>query len=350
MIELTRRCNMTCPHCCKGEAENIDIQYEYIDALLDQSETIEDLYFFGGEPLLNIEAMEYTLDGIMSRNIRLQTLEISTNGYIYSEKMITLLKRYKEYIRRCKRDMLKNNDNKLDDVDFSFSLDKFHQHKDVCKKNYELYKSRLEGIAEVSFKKHANLPFNIGKAKNLDCKKLDGEPVYIAAGLMRIGICSKEFSLNECDVECADIVKLDYPEQRIVCCGLCLNAKGYLNTEIGSSLPYADIDNSSLYTICHVLNSNIWESIVSYNKYRNPCKEIPKLCKGCGYITPMQYEYYKAGAIDGMEEDEAIEQAKQYDEAVDFLDLILSDDKIMGSLRKVRQSYLNLVNYRKSKK
>ena len=33
-VEVTRRCNMHCAHCLRGEAENKDISYEVMDALL----------------------------------------------------------------------------------------------------------------------------------------------------------------------------------------------------------------------------------------------------------------------------------------------------------------------------
>ena len=55
-IEVTRRCNMCCAHCLRGDAENIDIQEKYIDAFLDSFEKgacISSLTFTGGEISLN---------------------------------------------------------------------------------------------------------------------------------------------------------------------------------------------------------------------------------------------------------------------------------------------------------
>lgn len=59
-IEVTRRCNMCCAHCLRGDAESIDIQEKYIDAFLDSFETgayISSLTFTGGEISLNIPAI-----------------------------------------------------------------------------------------------------------------------------------------------------------------------------------------------------------------------------------------------------------------------------------------------------
>lgn len=42
-LELTRRCNMNCLWCCKGEAQNIDMPKEIISRTLDEIETTEEI-------------------------------------------------------------------------------------------------------------------------------------------------------------------------------------------------------------------------------------------------------------------------------------------------------------------
>lgn len=71
-IEVTRRCNMCCAHCLRGDAESIDIQEKYIDAFLDNFEKgayISSLTFTGGEISLNIPAIRYTLKAVKERGI-----------------------------------------------------------------------------------------------------------------------------------------------------------------------------------------------------------------------------------------------------------------------------------------
>ena len=63
VIEVTRRCNMCCAHCLRGDAEAVDIQERYIDAFLDSFANagyISSLTFTGGEISLNIPAIRYT--------------------------------------------------------------------------------------------------------------------------------------------------------------------------------------------------------------------------------------------------------------------------------------------------
>lgn len=59
IIEVTRRCNMECGHCLRGDAQNADILLSAIDGVLDQTEAIGRLIITGGEPTLNLEAIQY---------------------------------------------------------------------------------------------------------------------------------------------------------------------------------------------------------------------------------------------------------------------------------------------------
>ena len=55
-IEVTRKCNIKCAHCLRGDSQNKDIDLKYIDILLDQVNYIGHFCPTGGEPSLNIKA------------------------------------------------------------------------------------------------------------------------------------------------------------------------------------------------------------------------------------------------------------------------------------------------------
>lgn len=83
VIEITRRCNMCCAHCLRGDAENVDIQERYIDAFLDSFEKgacISYIVFSGGEISLNIPAIRYILKAVKERNISVGSFYMVTNG------------------------------------------------------------------------------------------------------------------------------------------------------------------------------------------------------------------------------------------------------------------------------
>ena len=80
VIEVTRRCNMCCEHCLRGDAQNLDIDTAYIDKLLEHCSSIGHITFTGGEPSLNVQAIEYTLNKCKQLNISVGGFFIATNG------------------------------------------------------------------------------------------------------------------------------------------------------------------------------------------------------------------------------------------------------------------------------
>ena len=79
-VEITRRCNLKCAHCCRGDTQNVDIDYKYIDLLLDQVDYIYHLTFTGGEPTLNVPAIQYFIDQCKEKNVKVDYVSIITNG------------------------------------------------------------------------------------------------------------------------------------------------------------------------------------------------------------------------------------------------------------------------------
>ena len=68
-LEVTRRYNMGCAHCLRGEAENLDMTKEIVDKALEDVEFISSLTLSGGEPTLNTELIRYILDVCMKKEI-----------------------------------------------------------------------------------------------------------------------------------------------------------------------------------------------------------------------------------------------------------------------------------------
>lgn len=79
-IEVTRRCNMHCDHCMRGEPQNKDISRKTIETLLQNTESISDILFTGGEVSLNTDAIKYTLELCKKYHIPVYGFYIVTNG------------------------------------------------------------------------------------------------------------------------------------------------------------------------------------------------------------------------------------------------------------------------------
>jgi organic radical activating enzyme len=103
-IEVTRRCNLKCRHCCRGDAENVNIDFKHIDTLLSRIFYINQLTFTGGEPSLNVPAIQYFADECKRLEIGVYFVSIVTNGINIKQDFIDVcidLSRIAERISVC---------------------------------------------------------------------------------------------------------------------------------------------------------------------------------------------------------------------------------------------------------
>lgn len=162
-VEITRKCQLKCAHCMKGEAQNIDMSVEVIDKLLESVVSIGTLLFTGGEPTMNLQGMKYFLDVIKSKGISLNKLQIITNGCETSEDVIALIQDYYNYITYDKtygKHMIM----------VEISNDVYHEKCDATpKKGYDFYKKKLEDYPKIliALYNFGNRPIAIGRAKQL---------------------------------------------------------------------------------------------------------------------------------------------------------------------------------------
>lgn len=81
-FDITRKCNMNCNFCCRGDSQPIDITREIIDKTLDEMDGvfIHSLKIMGGEPLLAQELMIYLFKSIIEKHIYINHIGFFTNG------------------------------------------------------------------------------------------------------------------------------------------------------------------------------------------------------------------------------------------------------------------------------
>lgn len=95
ILEITRRCNMSCEHCLRGNAQNLDMPFEYIDKVLNSVDVINSVCFTGGEPALNLDAIRYFYKKAEELGKLPMSFEVITNGMVNAEGLaIELLKAY----------------------------------------------------------------------------------------------------------------------------------------------------------------------------------------------------------------------------------------------------------------
>jgi hypothetical protein len=88
---------MACEHCLRGNAQNKNIQFEYIDSLLSQCDSIGSVTFTGGEPSMNVPAIAYFLERAKALGITIDGFYIATNGMTITEEFILVCLRLFSY-------------------------------------------------------------------------------------------------------------------------------------------------------------------------------------------------------------------------------------------------------------
>ena len=93
ILEVTRRCDMTCDHCLRGDMQKKDIKHTTIDNLLigNEIDYISSVTFTGGEPSLNTPAIRYFLDTCENNSIGIGGFYIATNGKTENEEFLKIL-------------------------------------------------------------------------------------------------------------------------------------------------------------------------------------------------------------------------------------------------------------------
>ena len=93
IVEVTRKCNMECNHCLRGNAQNINIKHEYIKNFLlnNNIDYVSSVTFTGGEPTLNPDAIKYFLEFCKHHKISIGSFYMVLNGAEAIKKEFVML-------------------------------------------------------------------------------------------------------------------------------------------------------------------------------------------------------------------------------------------------------------------
>ena len=79
-IELTRRCNMQCAHCLRGDAENLDISTKYLEEFFSKVDYISNLCLTGGEPTLVPNIINEVIRIAKKHDTEIGSFDVTVNG------------------------------------------------------------------------------------------------------------------------------------------------------------------------------------------------------------------------------------------------------------------------------
>ena len=200
VLEGTKKCNMHCAHCIRGDSQNSNISTEVIDSVLERTASIGTIVFSGGEPTLNVHAIRYALDVVKEFEIPVYAFYIVTNGKFLPKEFLQVLLDWYVYCISC--------GGEPDICGVALSKDMFHE---TIPRENELI---LEGFS-----------FFRGEDKKTDFRKI---PV-ISRGRAKflVGVPKRE-------LDCYDISVTDETDSKIA-----LEGDVYVTTE-GYILPFCD--------------------------------------------------------------------------------------------------------------
>ena len=281
-VEVTRRCNIACGHCLRGDAENVDLTGMDIDSILDQTEAIGRLILTGGEPTLNMGAIQHIANGIAQRGIPLMRMQIIINALTYEERFVALVKRFSEIIWLTQVHGYGNTEREPWRVSIGVSLDYYHEAPETCKKNYLRYKSAMKGFAEVLQVRHGNAPRNVGRATSLP-STIDYTTTAETFMLQQVEVLDIE---HKPMCRYYQSYHLEHPDQRVICCGIYINAWGQVLPGLGCDMDY---DQQACLVICNVWEP-IFDKVLEYNRAhgRHHCTYCSDLRVKAGYIAQVQ--------------------------------------------------------------
>lgn len=261
-FEVTRRCNLKCKHCMRGDAQDIDIQENAIDNFLDQTLGIDDLSFTGGEPLLAISKIEYIIDGIIKRNIIIRNIQIITNGTIKDQRFYDVIRKAHDYLKKI-HTMVYGNEIEYDknNIMIAISYDQYHNTENIRKNTLDEFVKNIGDYAFIGYHNAGEYVSKIGRAKQLSCGRKVHEDLPF-----RVELFGKD-RLCCCQEIPTFIDKTDFIN---VICTLYITANGHLTKDIRNG-EFNEIDKdfyriSDLNTVSDILGD-----IDKYNEGKPLC-------------------------------------------------------------------------------
>lgn len=93
-LEITRNCTLHCEHCLRGDKECVNMSLDTLNNVFKDIEKIDTLLLTGGEPLIAINQLEKLVEIIKSKEIKIGTIRLITNGTIMSARVLRVLKEF----------------------------------------------------------------------------------------------------------------------------------------------------------------------------------------------------------------------------------------------------------------
>lgn len=130
ILEVTRDCQLKCPHCLRGAAQKITMTRDVIAGVLQDIDYISSVTFSGGEPSLAPEVISNFIARCRINNVSVGNFYIATNGLTNPN--------YDSFMRALIDLYLLCDDNEVSSV--TISQDQYHPEVDVKRHPLQVFK------------------------------------------------------------------------------------------------------------------------------------------------------------------------------------------------------------------
>lgn len=124
MLEVTRKCNMQCAHCMRGESQNVSMDSDTVRNVFQNISRIEQLTLTGGEPSLEPGILQWIIYYAKSMGVEIGSFFCATNAKVYSQEFVDGLRQLYSYCDKPDRCIL------------TVSTDQFHTTDPEAKEFY----------------------------------------------------------------------------------------------------------------------------------------------------------------------------------------------------------------------
>ena len=96
-VDITAKCNLSCPHCMHGGNHDISMTPETMDNLLEHIGYVRKLYISGGEISCDLDTLELFLHKLQIHKVKVERFRFFSNLMIQSERFISIIEKYQSY-------------------------------------------------------------------------------------------------------------------------------------------------------------------------------------------------------------------------------------------------------------
>lgn len=231
-VELTRKCNLKCIHCMRGEPQNISITPQIIDKLFDNVNDCRFITIMGGETLLELDMLDYFVLKIIENKWNIEGFQLTTNGTILNDRVILILSKLAE----------NTNANIL----LRISKDQFHNIND-SENAFHYYSSQIK-----------NKKISVEYSEPIDIIRYVGRAINYVDSLSVDDIKTKGYVIAVPLTKMMHRIRID--DDNTVICPIQISVNG--NIALDEEITYNDLDRLALGNI---FNSSMTELINNHN-------------------------------------------------------------------------------------